>query len=405
MRAINAASSASGSRYVNDSNTCSAMHDFSDARPPPGLRELDPGGLAPLAFGYGAIACLRTALARLQATVALRRILARTPVLAAPVTDKPTGRVVALIVLLMLVAAALRGYLPGHDHSTRSELIGNRAALMIIVAILSVTLALVAMAVIARLRDPQAVAPHTRELPEMLGGGRGRTNWRMLLIGLVVIVAWLLIALLLARLSAPHDVSSSVVSTNPTASAPAIGTATPTPPPAQNPPHGSGDMFKVLLAGSVPMVLIIVAGVILMSRRRRRTATPATTSEEHVELAAAPQDSESLVRAAEVGLAEIADLSREPRKAIIACYAAMERELANVPEAVPQDFDTPTEVLARAVEHHALHIDNAVQLVNLFAEARFSPHVMNEGHREAALRVLRLVLDELAPRTGIRGDA
>ena len=55
--------------------------------------------------------------------------------------------------------------------------------------------------------------------------------------------------------------------------------------------------------------------------------------------------SESLVRAAELGLAEIADLSREPREAIIACYAAMERELANVPGAVPQDFDTPTEVL------------------------------------------------------------
>ena len=92
------------------------------------------------------------------------------------------------------------------------------------------------------------------------------------------------------------------------------------------------------------------------------------------------------MRAAEVGLAEIADLSREPREAIIACYAAMERELANVPGAAPQDFDTPTEVLARAVEHHALHADNAVQLVNLFEEARFSPHVMNEGHREAAVR-------------------
>ena len=80
------------------------------------------------------------------------------------------------------------------------------------------------------------------------------------------------------------------------------------------------------------------------------------------------------------------DLSREPREAIIACYAAMERELANVPGAVPQDFDTPTEVLARAVEHHALHADNAVQLVNLFDEARFSPHVMNEGHRDVAVR-------------------
>ena len=52
----------------------------------------------------------------------------------------------------------------------------------------------------------------------------------------------------------------------------------------------------------------------------------------------------------------------------------------------PQDFDTPTEVLARAVERHALHADNAVRLVNLFEEARFSPHVMNEGHREVAVR-------------------
>ena len=104
---------------------------------------------------------------------------------------------------------------------------------------------------------------------------------------------------------------------------------------------------------------------------------------------------ESLARAAELGLAEIGDLSREPREAIIACYAAMERELTRVPGAVPQDFDTPTEVLARAVEHHALHADSATQLVELFEEARFSPHVMNEGHRDVAVGVLRLVLTEL----------
>jgi hypothetical protein len=320
------------------------------------------------------------------------------------VTDKPTGRVVALIVLLMLVAAALRGYLPAHDRSTRNELVGNRAALMIIVAILGVTLALVTMAVIARLRDPQAVAPHTRDLSEMLGGGRGRTNWRVLLIGFAVIVTWLLIALLLARLFAPHDFNSSVTSTNPTTSAPVTRTASPAPPPEPNSPNGSGDVFKVLLSGAIPMLLIIVAGAVLMSRRRWRAAAPTAIADDHAESAAPQPDSESLVRAAEVGLAEIADHSREPREAIIACYAAMERELANVPDAVPQEFDTPTEVLARAVEHHALHVDNAVQLVNLFAEARFSPHVMSEDHREVAVRVLRLVLDELATRTGIRSD-
>ena len=73
----------------------------------------------------------------------------------------------------------------------------------------------------------------------------------------------------------------------------------------------------------------------------------------------------------------------------------MERELANVPGAAPQDFDTPTEVLVRAVEHQALHADHAVELVNLFEEARFSPHVMSERHREVAVQVLQLVLAEL----------
>ena len=87
--------------------------------------------------------------------------------------------------------------------------------------------------------------------------------------------------------------------------------------------------------------------------------------------------------------------SREPRKAIIACYAAMERELSLLPDAAPRDFDTASEVLARAVDHHALAPDSATQLVDLFDEARFSPHVMNEGHRDAAVAVLTQVLDEL----------
>src|SRR4051812_18446022 len=99
---------------------------------------------------------------------------------AMPGVDKPTGRVVALIVLLIFVAAALRGYLPAPDGSSRTELIGNRAAMMIVVASLAVTVALVAMAVIARLRDPVAVAPRTGNLSEMIGAGGGRPKWRVL---------------------------------------------------------------------------------------------------------------------------------------------------------------------------------------------------------------------------------
>jgi hypothetical protein len=51
--------------------------------------------------------------------------------------------------------------------------------------------------------------------------------------------------------------------------------------------------------------------------------------------------------------------------------------------------------LARAVENHALRLDSATELVNLFEEARFSPHMMSEEHRTSALRVLQLVLAEL----------
>nr|WP_244275394.1 DUF4129 domain-containing protein [Mycobacterium europaeum] len=311
-----------------------------------------------------------------------------------PGMDKPTGRAVALIALLLVLSAALRGYLPSPHPAARWEETGGPAALVFVVATLGVTLALVTIAVIARLRDPRAAAPRAGQLSEMLGTGRGRPSWRGLLIGLAVIGSWLLIVWVATHLLAPHHVGQAPP-------APATGAASPeqanAPPPQ---PHArNGDVFGILLAASVPMLLVIVTGTVVISRRRWRAAAPGAVADDHAEPPAPPSRSESLARAAERGLAEMADLSREPREAIIACYAAMERELAHVPGAVPQDFDTPTEVLARAVEHRALHADNAVQLVNLFAEARFSPHVMNEGHRDVAVRVLQLVLDELGTRS------
>jgi Domain of unknown function (DUF4129) len=316
-----------------------------------------------------------------------------------PGMDKPTGRVVALIVLLLVVTAALRGYLPAPRHAAHSEPGGGRAALLFVAVALGVTTALIGVAVIARLRDPSAPAPRAGELSDMLGTGKGRPNWRVLLIGLGVLVAWLVMVFLLSRLVLPRDAALSPRPPDTSAPLPAHGA---TPPRQQQHPQNNGaDMFGILLAATVPMLLMIVAGAITMSRRRWRATTAGAVADELVESPAPATRSESLVRAAERGLAEMTDLSREPREAIIACYAAMERELANVPGAVPQDFDTPTEVLARAVEHHALHVDNAVQLVNLFAEARFSPHVMNEGHRDMAVRALRLVLGELGSRSPV----
>jgi hypothetical protein len=309
-----------------------------------------------------------------------------------PGIDKPTGRVVALIVLMIFVAAALRGYLPAEDRVVRGEPGSNPAAMIFVIAVLCAALTLLTIAVIARLRDPRAMAPSAQLPSEMAGGGKGRPNWRVLLIALVVIATWLLIMLLLVRWFVPHT------------STPDVSTSAPIAPPSghaagassrRHPQNNTGDMFAILVASAIPMLLVIVVGSMIKWLRRWRATTPGAVVGDHFESPAPVPSSESLVRAAEVGLAEIGDRDREPREAIIACYAAMERELANVPEAAPQDFDTPTEVLVRAVERHALHADNAAQLVNLFEEARFSPHVMNEGHREVAVHVLRLVLAEL----------
>jgi len=310
--------------------------------------------------------------------------------------DRPTGRVVALIVLLIIAAAALRGYLPAHDYAARIQPGPGRAALAFVVVSLSATLTVLAIAIIARLRDPRAMPPGPGDLSGMLGSRAGRPSWRVLFVGLAVIVAWLLIAMLLARLWFPHAVAPSAPA--PDQGAPPVnGTA---PAPKQHPQEDSANMLGILLASTIPMLLLIVAGTVIMSRRRRRAALtgalPDYDDGDDAEFPDAARRSVSLVRAAQRGLAEIADLNREPREAIIACYAAMECELANVPGAVPQDFDTATEVLARAVEHHALQVDNAVQLVNLFVEARFSPHQMNERHRELAVGALQVVLDELA---------
>lgn len=313
--------------------------------------------------------------------------------------DKPAGRVVALIVLLIVVGAALRGYLPPRDHSANSDPVSHRAALMFVVASLSGALAVLAVAIIARLRDPRAVAPSVGDLSHMLGRDKVRPSWRVVVIGIAMLVAWLLIVIVITKTLGLHSVSSGP-QTAATTPPPSQGTGGAKP--KQQPKDESGDVIGILLASMVPLVVIIVTGGVITMMRRRRAVTP-ETDDEYDEPSTPPTRSESLARAAEVGLAEIEDHTREPREAIIACYAAMERELANVPGAAPQDFDTPTEVLARAVERHALQADSAIQLVNLFAEARFSPHVMNEGHREVAVRVLQLVLDELSTNTSRGG--
>jgi hypothetical protein len=301
-------------------------------------------------------------------------------------------RVVAVIVLLIVAAAALHGYLPGVETPPRDRPTSDLGSLFAVVAMLVVSMAIIVIAIVTQSRK-RPVSAGAGEPPREMAGERPRLTWRMILIAVAVVVAWLLLVALLSRMNAQLGIEQPP----PDASTPPSGTPQP---PAQPPaaPGPSSNAFSLLAGSMVLLMMVVFVGAAIVGRRRRRAVTaPASSVGEYRPTTTEP-GSDSLARAAEVGLAEAGDLSREPREAIIACYAAMERELENSPEVVPRESDTPSEVLARAVEHHALRADTATELVELFEEARFSPHVMTEEHREVAVRVLSLVLDELRSR-------
>jgi len=131
------------------------------------------------------------------------------------------------------------------------------------------------------------------------------------------------------------------------------------------------------------------------------------------------EDSEGLREAVASGRAAMADLD-DARAAIIACYAAMERSLAER-GAERGAAGTPDELLGRALSsglvraraghdsaghdsaghdtagHDTAGHDTAARtLTALFYEARFSTHPLGPAQREAAARAL----DELAAELG-----
>jgi hypothetical protein len=106
-------------------------------------------------------------------------------------------------------------------------------------------------------------------------------------------------------------------------------------------------------------------------------------------------DPEDLRDALAEGAAALRDIQvDDARKAIIACYVAMEKRLANT-GAARSDADTPDELLARATEAGLVHGTAARTLTGLFYEARFSTHPLGAGKRDTARRALDEMMTEV----------
>ncbi len=307
-----------------------------------------------------------------------------------PGDDRAVARTVAVVALLVLAIVALRGYLPGAEPASDpgEPATSGPGSLIAVAAMLGVSITVITISVLTQSRR-RAAAQSAGELPREYRGERVGVPWRLLLIAAGGLLAWLLVVLLLMRWGSGFAVDEVPAADPESGEMQDVGGTDVEPP---TPPADGGDVFGYLAAAAIVLLVLSILATII--GRRRLTPTPQTADD----AAPTPRTRSAgpdLARATELGLAEIGDRSRDPRGAIIACYAAMERELAKSPGTTPQDSDTPSEVLARAVQRHALRADSAAELVDLFEEARFSPHVMNEDHREAAVRALRMVQDEL----------
>jgi hypothetical protein len=85
----------------------------------------------------------------------------------------------------------------------------------------------------------------------------------------------------------------------------------------------------------------------------------------------------------------------DPRTAIIGCYAAMERNLADA-GLPPRMADTPAEVLSRATTGGLVRPAPAATLTGLFRRARYSSHPLTEADRAAAIEALAQVQADLS---------
>jgi hypothetical protein len=286
----------------------------------------------------------------------------------------PLLRAALVLVLLGLAAHGLSGR-RRLDWDELTEAPGSP----VLLAVLLCLAAWVVVRLVRTLRKLLRATPGTSgEAPYLAGR---RLPWQVyLVLGLVLAVGVLVVALLVS--TAAHNPTTlrndAGLDTGP------AGPADPGGPPVQ----GLSLLGAVLAAAAVALMVGLQ-----LARRRAADAgddpvadEPGTEEDDRSAQALA-----GAVAAAEVELDAHGD---DVRAAIIAAYAAMERELARA-GTVRRASDTPTDLLERAVRDGRLSPGPARTLTDLFREARFSHHPMPPGRRDEAARALARVSDDL----------
>jgi hypothetical protein len=134
------------------------------------------------------------------------------------------------------------------------------------------------------------------------------------------------------------------------------------------------------VVAALALAALAVAALVIANRRANPSSAQAELAEE-------------LALTLDLSLDDLR-AETDPRRAVIAAYARLERVLAAHGEP-RQDADTPEEHLARVLEH--LDVDRRAvrRLVDLFVQAKFSQHDVDARMKDEAIGALEQVRDEL----------
>lgn len=156
----------------------------------------------------------------------------------------------------------------------------------------------------------------------------------------------------------------------------------------EDPFRVGGDPFRAIAAAVVAGLALLLAALVVLGavgvaqRRRRASVTPRGDEEEAV------------MQAVDLSLD---DLRREPdvRRAIIACYARMERALERAGSA-RRPAEAPFEYLVRVLERITANDRAARAVTELFEQAKFSLEPMGEHEKQQAIDALELLRAEVS---------
>ncbi len=284
------------------------------------------------------------------------------------------ARTVIVVALLAVAAVGLRAREAARPVATAGPLARHAVALAFTVAAVGVLFGVALLVALALTLRP---AKEDEEQPALPVYGTRWSRPLALLAGLAVIGVVVALVLVSTRTVGGQPGGGGVTpagsDTSPSVPArPGAGDRTST--------HGSW-LPTVALGG---VAVLAVAAAFGLGRFRRPASdpvgSPATVTEPDLE----PEVLRSAVRDAQQTLA---GSGQDARSAIVACYDAMERALADA-GAAPRAADTPSEVLARIAAVNPAAARPAGGLTALFREARYSVHPVDESHREAARAAL-----------------